>query len=204
MLYQDFLGTFVHHCHLLEHEDAGMMQVVSVIENTDSSWLLPAESIATNSKGITLRQADTFDIVELKLNSGRRNKLERSNTGDITGDFVQDIILSFNGDENTAGSIYIYDGASLKNKQTNLLSRLTPYENSSLSPWSFHSDFTGDGRKNLVTAGFTNSPNKKDLIKLSDLQVIGWKSSDSLKKLERLISIQSLGKCRRFRIAITK
>ena len=61
------------------------------------------------------------------------------------------------------------------------MSRLTPYENSSLSPWSFHSDFTGDGRKNLVTAGFTNSPNKKDLVKLSDLQVIGWKSSDSLK-----------------------
>ncbi len=181
MLFQDFLGTFVHHCHLLEHEDAGMMQVVSVIENTDSSWLLPAESIATNSKGITLRQADTFDIVELKLNSGRRNKLERSNIGDITGDFVQDIILSLNGDENTAGSIYIYDGASLKNKQTNLLSRFTPYENSSLSPWSFHSDFTGDGRKNLVTAGFTNSPNKKDLIKLSELQLIGWKSSNSLK-----------------------
>ena len=185
MLFQDFLGTFVHHCHLLEHEDAGMMQVVSVIENTDSSWLLPAESIATNSKGITLRQADTFDIVELKLNPGKRNKLERSNIGDITGDFVQDIILSFNGDENTAGSIYIYDGASLKNKQTNLLSRLTPYENSSLSPWSFHSDFTGDGRKNLVTAGFTNSPNKKDLVKLSDLQLIGWKSSDSLKNWKK-------------------
>ena len=181
MLYQDFLGTFVHHCHLLEHEDAGMMQVVSVIENTDSSWLIPAENITTNSQGITLRQADTLGIVELKLNSARLNKLNRSNVGDITGDFVQDIILSLNGDENTAGSIYIYDGASLKNKQTKLLSRLTPYENSSLSPWSFHSDFTGDGRKNLVTAGFTNSPNKKDLVKLSDLQVIGWKSSDSLK-----------------------
>ena len=39
-----FSGYFCASCHLLEHEDAGMMEVVSVIENTDSSWIVPAEA----------------------------------------------------------------------------------------------------------------------------------------------------------------
>ena len=61
MLYQDFLGTFVHHCHLLEHEDAGMMQVVSVIENTDSSWIVPAEAFASTKRVLVLREADSLE-----------------------------------------------------------------------------------------------------------------------------------------------
>ncbi len=28
----DFTGTFVYHCHILAHEDAGMMGVVEVVE----------------------------------------------------------------------------------------------------------------------------------------------------------------------------
>ena len=30
--YLDFLGKFVIHCHILDHEDLGMMEVVEVVE----------------------------------------------------------------------------------------------------------------------------------------------------------------------------
>ena len=179
MLYQDYLGTFVHHCHLLEHEDAGMMQVVSVIENTDSSWIIPSESFTSNSSGLLLREADSLKKVTLDIRSSLRNNIKRAQVGDISNDFVQDIILSFSGDENSAGKVRIYDGSSLKQDQAAVvLSTLTPYKNSSLSPWSFNSDFTGDGKRDLITAGFVNSPDNDNLVKLSDLELIGWQTND--------------------------
>ena len=49
MLYQDYLGTYVFHCHILPHEDAGMMQVITIVENTDSSWIIAAEGFKSDS-----------------------------------------------------------------------------------------------------------------------------------------------------------
>lgn len=39
MEFQDYPGTYVNHCHILFHEDAGMMAAVRVVLNTDSTWL---------------------------------------------------------------------------------------------------------------------------------------------------------------------
>src|SRR5262249_12383329 len=33
--YKDFLGTFVQHCHILDHEDQGMMELLEVIDPKD-------------------------------------------------------------------------------------------------------------------------------------------------------------------------
>ena len=71
------------------------MQVVSVIENTDSSWLLPAESFAIDNNGLSLREADSLERVTLDLQPELSNTLQRTQVGDISNDFVQDIILSF-------------------------------------------------------------------------------------------------------------
>lgn len=32
MAFEDFAGRFVYHCHILNHEDNGMMAVVNVVE----------------------------------------------------------------------------------------------------------------------------------------------------------------------------
>ena len=32
MRYEDFHGKFVLHCHMLNHEDKGMMQIVEIVE----------------------------------------------------------------------------------------------------------------------------------------------------------------------------
>lgn len=39
MEFADYPGSYVNHCHILFHEDAGMMAVVRVILNTDDTWL---------------------------------------------------------------------------------------------------------------------------------------------------------------------
>jgi FtsP/CotA-like multicopper oxidase with cupredoxin domain/peroxiredoxin len=31
--YTDFIGTFVQHCHILDHEDQGMMQLIDIVDN---------------------------------------------------------------------------------------------------------------------------------------------------------------------------
>ena len=189
MLYQDFLGTFVHHCHLLEHEDAGMMQVVSVIENTDSSWIVPAETFRSHKKGLILREADSLEKVDLPLRKVLRKDVVRAQVGDISNDFVQDIMLTYGGDRKSMGRIYIYDGASLRNdNQSVLLSRFKPYKNSTVAPWAFKSDFTGDGKRDLVTAGFVKSPDAHKRVMLSDLELTGWQAKDSSFDWENLYS----------------
>lgn len=183
MLFQDFLGTYVHHCHLLEHEDAGMMQVVTVIENTDSSWLLPAEDLRITKKGLVLREADSLANVVLPLNLSNPHLLKRGQVGDLTGDFIQDIILTTSGSGSSKANVLIYDGASLNDHQrSKLITSLRPYQDSSLAPWAFNSDFTGDGMRELVTAGYV--VNQGDRVDLRDFQITGWQpvgASDSWK-----------------------
>ena len=173
MLFQDFLGTYVHHCHLLEHEDAGMMQVVTVIENTDSSWLLPAEDFRVTSKGLALREADSLGEVVLSLDLNQTSRLQRAQVGDLSGDFIQDIILTSSGSATSQASVLIYDGASLQDHQASkLITSLHPYQDSSLAPWAFNSDFTGDGNRELVTAGYL--ANQGQRVDLRDFQITGW------------------------------
>ena len=155
MLYQDYIGTYVFHCHILPHEDAGMMQVITIVENTDSSWIVPAESNNyLNSDGsISLRLAQNFQPYSLTP-TATGGSIQRIQAGDLTHDFSQDIAISRAGMDGGSGVVELYDGASLLNKTTQQLSTLNPYSNSSIAPWGFIEDFTGDGKRDLVTAGF--------------------------------------------------
>lgn len=173
MLFQDFLGTYVHHCHLLEHEDAGMMQVVTVIENTDSSFLVEAEGFRLDGQGLQLRRADSLAEIRLRL-EGEPGRVQRAQVGDLTADFVQDILLGVAGDgAGQAGRVDLYDGSSLIEERTSKrLASFIPYANSSLAPWAYNSDFTGDGKRELVTAGF--SAHQGNRVALNRFAITGW------------------------------
>jgi len=172
MLFQKYIGTYVFHCHILPHEDAGMMQVITIVENTDSSWIVPAESSNyLNSDGsISLRLAQDFQKHSL-FPSARNGSIKRIQTGDLTHDFSQDIAISRTGIDGDSGVVELYDGASLLNKTTQQLSSLRPYAQSTIAPWAFIEDFTGDGKRDLVTAGFQG-----DNINLSKLRIKAWTS----------------------------
>jgi FtsP/CotA-like multicopper oxidase with cupredoxin domain len=44
--YEDFTGSFVNHCHILDHEDNGMMEKVTIIDPTNPSPVTPLTSDA--------------------------------------------------------------------------------------------------------------------------------------------------------------
>ena len=173
MLFQDYLGSYVFHCHILPHEDAGMMQAITVINNTDSSWLTPADGLSaayrtdgTWQSSVVL--ADQFQPFELSWSADATAIPRRSQAADLNGDFIQDVLISSAGQ----GEVQIFDGDSLlKLGQSDLLSRLRPYAQSSVAPWAFMDDVTGDQTRDLLTAGFAS-----DSIVLTDLRLKGWTS----------------------------
>ncbi len=173
MLFQDYLGTYVFHCHILPHEDAGMMQVVTVVENTDSSWLIASEGFKQNNRGIELKLAQDFSPRELNPQKRSGEQWQRVQVGDLSDDFVQDVVLS--SSSKGSGLVQIFDGSELLADKTKLLSSLKPYQRSSLAPWAFAEDFSGDGKKDLVTLGFAT--NRGNSVDLNELRLKAWTST---------------------------
>ena len=173
MLFQDYLGSYVFHCHILPHEDAGMMQAITVINNTDSSWLTPADGVSAKYRArgrwtSSVVLADSFEPFELSWRDDEGAIPSRSQAADLNGDFIQDVLISSAGQ----GKIQIFDGDALLNQGRSVrLSRLRPYPQSALAPWAFMDDVTGDQARDLLTAGFVD-----EAINLSDLRLKGWTS----------------------------
>ena len=181
MLYQDFLGTYVYHCHILVHEDAGMMQAVKVIENTDSSWIVPAEfpaAITTINpwqdraeQTINVRLAQSYRPYAIHLTGAAGTTARRAQVGDINHDYVQDVLVSAAG----SGAVTIVDGRTLlETGKTKVLSSITPAV-SDLAPWAFSEDFSGDGQRDVVTGAFLKH-GAGNTVSLHDFQIQAWDS----------------------------
>ena len=177
MLFQDYLGTYVFHCHILPHEDAGMMQVLTVVENTDASWIVPSQGVY-NSQKIEIRLAQDLSSRLLRPCLSSFEKAARAQVGDLSDDFVQDVVLTTESSKkNKSGKVRVFDGGSLLAGETSQLASFSPYE-SRLAPYAFVEDFTGDGRRELFTAGF-NHAKKDGSINLKNLTVNGWVSANN-------------------------
>ena len=137
--FKDFPGLFVDHCHLLFHEDAGMMVAVQTILNTDSSWLVSGANPGQNKIQISMASginealewnpyADGgrsggggINVSSGDINADPSNfqSGRNGNTVNVT-DNVADVAtlqksLTSPGDR---FSIHIYDGAALKKDWT--------------------------------------------------------------------------------------
>ena len=127
MQFRDYDGSFVNHCHILFHEDAGMMAVVRVILNTNDTWLgLSNEEGDADGTSIELLRGSGVTGPSLNL---------RPFGSDFTGGVDIDIddvhsLLPFNGNnvtDNTTDviameiegdhTIRVFDGRSLFNLQ---------------------------------------------------------------------------------------
>lgn len=60
MKFEDYTGTFVNHCHILFHEDAGMMQAVRVILNTEDTLVSPQSSFGAVGLSLATDPQDQF------------------------------------------------------------------------------------------------------------------------------------------------
>jgi FtsP/CotA-like multicopper oxidase with cupredoxin domain len=56
--FDDFVGTWVHHCHILSHEDMGMMQVVECTDRPEDANYVPRGSVA--SAGMSVKEVDAI------------------------------------------------------------------------------------------------------------------------------------------------
>ena len=185
MVFQDFLGTYVFHCHILPHEDAGMMQAVMVVENTNASWLVAAEGVKAARKNgnvaqsFDVRLARDYSAYQVDIITRRDATLQRFQAGDVSADFVQDLLVTSAGE----GAVRVIDGAALLNGEgTKILSTFVPYAGVSLAPWAFAQDFNGDGSRDIVTGGFapdTGVVRALGTVNLHDFTIKGWQSGDA-------------------------
>jgi len=91
MRFEDFPGAYVNHCHILFHEDAGMMQAVKVILNTDSTILGPDQA----SESVNLRLgSDTREHFEL---APYKNEEDNANFNVAIGDINYGKFFDSNG-----------------------------------------------------------------------------------------------------------
>jgi FtsP/CotA-like multicopper oxidase with cupredoxin domain len=195
MMFQDYLGAYVFHCHNIPHEDAGMMQAMMVIDNTKWSWLIPAEGVAVTrtpamaqTPGSALPVEQTFHLqlagslqrFSLTLQSDADVTLERFQVGDLNRDFVQDLLVASSGD----GAVRIVDGRRLlETGRTEIRSILVPYQGVTSAPWAFVADVTGDGSKDIVSGGFAPAAGvvrPAGTVNIHDFSIKGWaRSGDS-------------------------
>jgi hypothetical protein len=47
------VGSFVYHCHILDHEDAGMMAIIQVLPKGAAATKTPAQSASTDAGSVS-------------------------------------------------------------------------------------------------------------------------------------------------------
>ncbi len=127
MQFKDYDGSFVNHCHILFHEDAGMMAVVRVILNTNDTWLgLSNEEGDADGTSIELLRGSGVTGPSLNLNpfgsdftGGVDIDIEDVNSllpfegNNVTDNTTDVIAMEIEGDH----TVRVFDGRSLFNLQ---------------------------------------------------------------------------------------
>ena len=178
MDFEDYPGSYVNHCHILFHEDAGMMAVVRVILNTEDTWLglgnkqgdsdgTEIELIKANSfeEGISLKPYGTeftggIDIAIADVNY--KQELENNNVTDNVTDVVS--IQSSLDNSQADFTVKVFDGQTLIDQQEqgrrefdgeeSLITEFTPFEEIEVSSEQVASvaagDINGDGYADIA------------------------------------------------------
>ncbi|BAY62544.1 multicopper oxidase type 2 [Calothrix brevissima NIES-22] len=156
MPFDDYPGTFVNHCHILFHEDAGMMAPVRVILNTADTWVGLAAT-EENRGELTLIRANNLkqDIALAAYGNNFRKGIDvaiadvnykTKNNQNVT-DNVTDVVTIQRSLDNSGGQfiVKVFDGKALIDRQnagqkkldgsdaTLLLKEFKPFEDNSVS-----------------------------------------------------------------------
>lgn len=206
MKFEDYPGAYVNHCHILFHEDAGMMQAVKIILNTDSNYIGSESQDSNPSFRIGTSMMDDFSIQAFDpgikktniavgdINYGKyfkKEKLAETFAGGIEGasDNIADIVIVSNRvQKNETGfDIKLYDGDSVNQAVTGSY-KLRKDQNKS-------AETTLSGDENLLTTikAFANKKSRslKSSIAIGDVNgdghgdiIIGVGGEDSQPMIE--------------------
>jgi hypothetical protein len=178
--FEDYPGSYVNHCHILFHEDAGMMAVLRVILNTEDTWIgLGVDEDAQGEielfrandyeQGITLKPygEDFSKGIDLAI-ADVGYKFKNAQNQNVT-DNVTDIITIQRSLESASDHfmVKIFDGQGLKDAQETdtevdaddediLLTEITPFQDLGITPTTEQiasvasGDIDGDGYADIV------------------------------------------------------
>ncbi|BAY24937.1 multicopper oxidase type 2 [Calothrix sp. NIES-2100] len=178
MEFKDFPGSYVNHCHILFHEDAGMMAVVRVILNTKDTWL--GLSANNNSQGYVelIRANNTQQSINLSAYGADFNKGIDVAIADVSykqdfdnqnvTDNITDIITIQHSLENPGEqfTVKVFDGKTLIDQQEGgkkvfgggdpnlLITKFNVFKDINVTPEQIASvasgDINGDGYADIV------------------------------------------------------
>ncbi|ARV57818.1 copper oxidase [Nostocales cyanobacterium HT-58-2] len=178
MNFEDYPGSYVNHCHILFHEDAGMMATVRVILNTEDTWLGLGSKHSSNGQVELFRASNLQQSINLNPYGERfagaidvaigdvnyKKSFENQNVTDNVTDVITIQRSLSNPDDKF--TVKVFDGQTLIDKQEQgnreldgqdnnlLITEFTPFEGIDISPLSKASiatgDINGDGYSDIV------------------------------------------------------
>jgi FtsP/CotA-like multicopper oxidase with cupredoxin domain len=118
------LGKFVFHCHILPHEDGGMMMAVLALPK-ESQRRIALGSLPGRPNSVLVKDGDGTAVG--RIHPGPRNASGGvvTATGDVNGDLDEEVIAATPARAGAPASVSVYDGDSLK-----LLDRFRPFPES--------------------------------------------------------------------------
>ncbi|HEX2171820.1 MAG TPA: multicopper oxidase domain-containing protein, partial [Dehalococcoidia bacterium] len=103
------LGKYVFHCHILPHEDGGMMKAVLAVPNANQRRIalgtLPGERSAVRVQDGNGR---TLGRIQPAPRNARGGVVTA--TGDVNGDLIEDIVVGSRARPGSPASVSVYDG----------------------------------------------------------------------------------------------
>jgi FtsP/CotA-like multicopper oxidase with cupredoxin domain len=149
------LGKYVFHCHILTHEDSGMMMAVLAIPNRAERRIalgsLPGQRSAVLVKNGNARA--TRRQINLHQPRNARGEVVTA-TGELNGDLTQDIAVGTPARPGSPAAVSVYDGKSLRR-----IARFVPFPESPRAGLSLAvGSVEGDGRGDIVVGRVGRGP----------------------------------------------
>ena len=176
MQFKDYDGSFVNHCHILFHEDAGMMAVVRVILNTNDTWLgLSNEEGDVDGTSIELLRGSGVTGPSLNLRPfglsftggvdidiDDVNSLLPFNGNNVTDNITDVVTMEIEGDH----TVRVFDGRSLFNLQERGITDVdgddTSLQITQFNPFQRVNNI--DGEKGSIATGDITGNNFADIV----------------------------------------
>lgn len=140
--FEDFLGTYVEHCHRLPHEDRGMMSLVRTIPHD------PVYAVVRERNGrhaVTVFRSSNGRPVATIVPFGRAAGPPAVAVGDVDRDTVPDLAVASGA--GVATTIRVYSGAS---RYRNVIRTVRPFGSATAGASVALGDLNGDGRDDVV------------------------------------------------------
>ena len=108
--YTDYVGTFVIHCHRLNHEDNGLMALVNILPNVSPYAVAEAAEPGQSAK-VTVRDQDGNEVLAEVVPFADYEGVPSVTIADVDGDTVYDLVAAQG--EGGRPEVVVFSGASI-------------------------------------------------------------------------------------------